>query len=62
MPWLAASTASAAERMLNGFESVPVPLLAAAELTNQTTGPATLTVIVAAALVAVPGQPLSCTV
>ena len=62
MPWLAASTASAAERTLNGLVRVPEPLLAAAELTNQITGPFTVTLTVAGALVAVPGQPLSLTV
>ncbi len=48
--------------MLNGVESRPSPLVAAVGLTNQITGPVTLTVIVAGALVAVPGQPVSCTV
>jgi hypothetical protein len=42
MPWLAASTASAAASVLKGLVRVPEPFVAAAELTNQMTGPAML--------------------
>ena len=63
MPWLAASTASAAARLLKGLLSVPEPFVAAPELTNQITGPETVTVTVAAALHAAgPGLPESQTV
>src|SRR3954454_22023311 len=57
MPWLAASTAFAAESTLNGLLSVPVPFVAAAELTNQITGPAMLKLAVAAALHCEAGDP-----
>src|SRR3954463_1331616 len=50
MPWLAASTAFAEASTLNGLVKVPVPFVAAAELTNQITGPAMLKLAVAAAL------------
>ena len=62
MPWFTASTASAAARVWNGCASVPFPAGAAAPSTNQITGPATVMLIAVAALVAVPGQPLSDTV
>src|SRR5918995_7086826 len=62
MRWLAASTAAAPARVLNGLASVPLLLVPAAGLTNQVTGPEMLNVTLAAVLHAVPGLPLSQTV
>jgi hypothetical protein len=51
------------DRYLNGVDSRPLPLVATAGLTNQITGPTTLTVTVPAALGSPgPGLPLSLTV
>jgi len=55
-----AVTASAS--VLNGLPNVPLPVVPTESSTNQMTGPPTLMLIAAAALVAVPGQPLSLTV
>src|SRR5438552_9992352 len=63
MGWPESSTAAAEARLLNGLASVPEPLLAAAGLTNQMTGLATLNVAAAVALhLPGAGLPLSHTV
>src|SRR5688500_8407491 len=63
MRWLFASTAMADARLLKGLSSVPVPLVAAAGLTNQVTGPEMAKVALTAVLQrAGSGLPLSQTV
>src|SRR5215218_11110517 len=63
MRWLAWSTAIAAAKVLNGLRSVPLPLVSAAGLTNQVTGPEKLNVALTAVLhIGGAGLPLSQTV